>query len=256
LAPNRKLPGFDGYYKGLVNMKCYICSAEYVQQTGSYEFLSENYTKSDNPIKVKKAKRINKYNLGHKKFYRIKDRQRNIVKDFVNLGLNDFLKSNSDLKLLIVENLNFTYTNHKFSKIQRRRLSSWIKGIMKDRNSFKCQQNGVLLEDINAAYLSQTCPLCWYVHKENRHGDLFHCLSCGFEGQADYVSSLNALLRFKDPDIGRFTPYKEVKGILQERFNNRLRLSNQDSRNLSRSFAEAAERRLLSPSESELAKSV
>jgi hypothetical protein len=41
LAPNRKLPGFDGYYKGLVNMKCYVCSAEYAQQTGSYEFKSK-----------------------------------------------------------------------------------------------------------------------------------------------------------------------------------------------------------------------
>jgi IS605 OrfB family transposase len=203
--------------------------------------LSKNFIKTGDPAKVKKAKNIIKYNLGKDKFYNIKNYQKSQVKDFVNVTLNDFFKSNSDLKLLVAENLNFSYSNNKFSKEQRRRLSAWIKGLLKNRLLFKCQQNGVLLEDVNAAYTSQACPRCGYSHGDNRHGDMFHCLNCGFEGESDYISSLNILSRLNDPDIDRFTPYKEVKKILDKRFNDRLRLPNLDSRHRSGSLtAEAA----------------
>jgi hypothetical protein len=89
---------------------------------------------------------------------------------------------------------------------------------MVQRIEFKCQQNGVLLAEVNAAYTSQTCPFCGFVHKDNRKGDKFHCLSCGREGDADYFASLNILSRFKDQDIGLYTPYLKVKDILMRRF--------------------------------------
>ena len=205
--------------------------------------LSKNYIKSRDSIKIKKAKNINKYNLGRKKFYRIKDYHRNLVKDFVNLSLNDFFKSNPNLKLLVTENLNFSYTSKKYNRVQKRRLNSWIKGILKNRLLFKCQQNGVLLESVNAAYTSQICPQCGYLHKDNRQGGIFHCLYCGFEDSADYVSSLNILSRFSDPDIDLFTSYKEVNKILIKRFNDRLSLPNLDSRYRCSSLALSGEAR-------------
>jgi hypothetical protein len=92
---------------------------------------------------------------------------------------------------------------------------------LRQRIEFKCQQNGVLLAEVNAAYTSQTCLFCGFVHPGNRKGDKFHCLNCGREGDADYFASLNILSRLDDPDIGRYTPYREVREILVERFETR-----------------------------------
>ncbi|EQD55564.1 transposase IS605 OrfB, partial [mine drainage metagenome] len=80
----------------------------------------------------------------------------------------------------------------------------------------------------NAAYTSQTCPepTCGYVSSDNRHGDRFHCRNphweCNWQGDADYVAAMNLMVRIDDPEIVRFTPYQEVKKILDERFLRRM----------------------------------
>ncbi|MHB0886799.1 MAG: zinc ribbon domain-containing protein [Bacillota bacterium] len=64
-------------------------------------------------------------------------------------------------------------------------------------------------------------PTCGYVHKDNRHGDRFHCPQCGWDGDADVVAGMNLLHRLDDPDINRWTPKIRVKAILVERFRRR-----------------------------------
>ena len=61
-------------------------------------------------------------------------------------------------------------------------------------------------------------PACGYVHRDNRHGDRFHCLQCGRDGDADVVAAENLLARVHDAEIHRWTPVDRVKGILLERF--------------------------------------
>ncbi len=80
------------------------------------------------------------------------------------------------------------------------------------------------MKAVNAAYTSQTCPKpsCGYVSRDNRRGDAFHCRNphwdCNRRGDVDHVAAMNLKLRIKDREISRFTPYKDVKEILNERF--------------------------------------
>ncbi|MCP4350780.1 MAG: transposase, partial [Desulfobacterales bacterium] len=43
---------------------------------------------------------------------------------------------------------------------------------------------------------SQKCPACTHTQRENRNGEEFECLKCGYSEQADFVGSLNILHRF------------------------------------------------------------
>ena len=98
-----------------------------------------------------------------------------------------------------------------------------MKGYIRERLEYVSQLNGVKLEDVNAAYTSQTCHLCGAFGV--RKGDKFYCAEHG-EMDADYNASLNILLRFFDEEIKLWMSPQQVKAILLER----LRLSNQDSR--------------------------
>ena len=75
---------------------------------------------------------------------------------------------------------------------------------------------------MHAAYTSQTCPACGLVEAKNRRGDMFQCLDCGYGEYADRVAAINLLARSDDPEVTRYTPYREVRSILLERFHRRL----------------------------------
>ena len=173
---------------------------------------------------LKKVRNMMKFNFGHIKYGKITDIERKELERQINEALNKFLDA-ENIHTLVVENLNFSSWKRYLTKDQKRRFSAWLKGYLKRRIEYKCQQNGVLLAEINPAYTSQTCPFCGYVHSDNRMGSKFHCLSCGREGDADYFASLNILSRLGDPDIGLYTPYKKVKEILERRYERLLSAS-------------------------------
>jgi len=57
---------------------------------------------------------------------------------------------------------------------------------------YKAKLHGVDVLAVPPAYTSQTCPGCGHTDKKNRPSrDAFVCRSCGYEGNADYVASLN-----------------------------------------------------------------
>ena len=80
-----------------------------------------------------------------------------------------------------------------FSKQTNRLLSSWVRGIIAERLSFKTALQGVKLVKVPAAYSSQRCPYCGCVCRESRKGDRFECVHCGAKGHADRVACLNLL---------------------------------------------------------------
>jgi hypothetical protein len=51
---------------------------------------------------------------------------------------------------------------------------------------------------------------------------MFHCRNpyweCNWQGDVDHVAAMNLLNRIEDRQISRFTPYGQVKKILDERF--------------------------------------
>lgn len=77
--------------------------------------------------------------------------------------------------------------------------------------------NCVQLEEVNPAYSSQLCRNCGAVDAKNRDGEQFACITCKYKGDANLNASLNIRDRIFDPEIGIYTPYKQVKEILLTR---------------------------------------
>lgn len=171
----------------------------------------------------KKAKKIRKHNLGRKKL-RKKRRKRELrLKEEVNRGLNQFLKKAP--RVIGCEDLSRFEVKCKSKKVSRL-ISSWIKGVIRDRIDFKCPQRGSLVKRVNPAYSSQVCPLCGWVERKNRTGDVFSCRFCARRGYSDEFAAkelLRELLRrVYDASIPLWTGKNRVKEILLERFRRSL----------------------------------
>jgi len=175
-------------------------------------------------LKPKKAKRMRRYNLGKDKLQAKKRTSRAALECEINRGINQLLTMKNP-SVLITEDLRHLFTYHH-SKKMNRRFSFWLKGKIQERISFKALAEGFRHEQVNPAYGSQTCPLCGFVDSKNRKGDRFKCLHCRHEDIVDRVAALNYAGRFGDPEIGLYTPYNQVKLILQSRFHRRLEAGN------------------------------
>jgi len=170
--------------------------------------------------RTKKAKRMRQCNLGRKKHHAKTTRAQATLKKEINTGINQLINAKKP-SLLITEDLRHTFTFNKPKHVNRK-LSSWLKGELQDRIEFKALAEGFRHEQVNPAYGSQSCPYCLFVDQKNRNRDSFKCLHCGYEDHADRVAALNYYSRFGDREIGQYTPYAQVKAILQERFHRRL----------------------------------
>jgi putative transposase len=208
---------------------------------------------------AKKTKNTNlrKYNLGKKKQHATKKRTRTTLEKEINTAINKLIQTNKP-SMVITEDLHHTFRYDKPKEVNRK-LSNWLRGTLQDRMSFKALAEGFewraglarteanklnviskdeleLLqrvrqsrtarmrrhEQVNPAYGSQSCPYCEFVDPKNRIRDSFRCLYCGHEDISDRIAALNYARRIDDPEIGRYTPYREVKTILLDRFHRRL----------------------------------
>lgn len=62
--------------------------------------------------------------------------------------------------------------------------------------SYKLAWAGGVLELVSPQHTSQTCPECGHVSKEKRVSqEIFSCVACGFEENADWVAAINILQR-------------------------------------------------------------
>ena len=83
----------------------------------------------------------------------------------------------------------------KRSKSFRKALIPWTYRPVLNRIEEKSQEYRVLLIKINPAYTSQACPSCEKVSKENRKGEKFCCVNCGYQLDADTNASQNILIK-------------------------------------------------------------
>jgi putative transposase len=130
----------------------------------------------------------------------------------------------TEAKVIVSEDL-----SHHFSfgniKNMNRRLSSWLRNSLKERLSFKALVKGFDHKQVNPAYTSQTCPYCGFVDASNRcshNKNKFVCQHCKTEGHSDVFAAINLKARYADNHITRYTPYRDVKAILLDRFHHRL----------------------------------
>lgn len=104
----------------------------------------------------------------------------------------------STASLVVVENLTGITKNTKrrLVKSMRRSIGRWNVRYWLGTLQRKCEDNRVGFRTVSPYKTSQTCSSCGYVDRRNRSGELFRCLECGFEANADVQASRNILARF------------------------------------------------------------
>ena len=167
----------------------------------------------------KKAGRIRKFNLGHKKQRQNQRKKRAELARQINTAINQVIKKRQP-QVIVTEKLDLR--GKAKSKKLSRRVSMWTRRLLNERVDFKASAGGSRREQVNPAYSSQMCPTCGFVNKDNRRGDTFQCTHCGHRGSADRVAAENLKARHQDPEITLYTPKERVKSILLVRFNARL----------------------------------
>ena len=175
-----------------------------------------------------KASRVRRQNLGRRKLRVKRLRGEAAVKTMVGQAVRQALKDRPSV--VAIEDLSHLRGRTKSRKLSRI-VSRWARSALRERLEFRTEAGCSRLETVNAAYTSQTCPnpACGFVHRDNRHGDSFHCLQCGWDGDADVVAGTNLLARVDDLDIHLWTPKEKVKAILDERFRRRKETGTHDS---------------------------
>ena len=156
---------------------------------------------------------IKKYNLGYKKYNRLKNKFDSKIKSTVNYSLNQFIETEFPTEI-INERLDF-YGKKKYGKRNNRLMSSWMKGYTQERIEYKSKEKQIINTEINAAYTSQECGKCGAIGL--CEGGVFYCLSCNRAVPAHINSAQVVRNRKYDKAITLNMPPNQVLKILMER---------------------------------------
>ena len=172
-----------------------------------------------------KADKIVRKNLGRKKL----DERSKVSKEHIRtIVFSAFHKVVNKAEHIVCEDLTAPMSKSKFGKNMNRRLSSWTKGVIVEAMENISQRRGSTLHYVNSAYTSQMDSMTGLLQGKRVDDKFYH--ANGEVGQSDINAARNILARLSDQEIGRWTPYKQVKSILLKRGRaNRLKLLNQDS---------------------------
>lgn len=174
---------------------------------------------------AKKKPWVTHHNLGRKKLNKQSTKHQFGVRTLVHEAVNRVIDKTA---VIVTEDLTSPIAGKKFGKNVNRRLSSWTKGVIANAIENVSRRRGSTVVYINAAYTSQM-DSCDGSLSGKRCGEKFYREN-GEVLQADVNAARNVLARLHDPEIGRWTPYQQVKSILLQRNSaNRLKLLNQDS---------------------------
>jgi IS605 OrfB family transposase len=172
-----------------------------------------------------KTARIEKNNLGRKKLDNHSKTTKQQVRDVVFKAVHVVVDKAC---VVAAEDLSSPFVSGKFEKNTNRRLAAWTKGVIAEALDSVSRRRGSSVVLVNAAYTSQTDSKTGCLIGI-RKGDRFY-RETGEVLQADENAALNVLARLSDSEIGRYTPYRQVKRILQDRTKrHRLGLLNQDT---------------------------
>jgi IS605 OrfB family transposase len=101
--------------------------------------------------------------------------------------------------LIVVEQLKNITKNSRgrgLNKTTRYLLSRWNVRYWLSRLEQQCERNRVSFRTVPAYYTSQRCSVCGHTEQGNRNGEIFCCLNCGYQDNADVQASRNILQRF------------------------------------------------------------
>lgn len=100
-----------------------------------------------------------------------------------------------DISTLILEDLNKVKHKSKYNRKMNSKMQYWSYPSVISKFEMLCEEQGINLQKVSAAYTSQTCSNCGFRHKENRNNEIFLCLRCGMSLDADFNAALNILHR-------------------------------------------------------------
>lgn len=160
-----------------------------------------------------KAERIRKNNLGSLKRNSRQKRFEEKAADLIYKAVHRLVDEGEDI---VVEDLTAVFQQQKELPAKVKRwLSTWVKGKIREALDSVAELRGARVHPVNAAYTSQTDSSTG-VLSGRRQGDRFYRES-GENVHADTNAARAILLRFFDPEITLYTPYTEVKAILERR---------------------------------------
>jgi hypothetical protein len=171
--------------------------------------LEKKHRKAGNTAK---ADRIKTCNLGRKKIEARKARAQKQLRTIAYKAMHGIVDKAA---VIASEDLTSPIASKVQWKKYNRRMSAWAKGVLAQSLDSVCMQRGAKHVLVNAAYTSQMDSATGLLEGK-RVGDKFYRAN-GDVLQADHNAALNVLARLDDPDIARFTPFKEVRQILLAR---------------------------------------
>ena len=162
--------------------------------------------------RILKANRIRQCNLGRKK---IDTRKERVQKQLRTLAFQAAHRIVDKAAVVASEDLTSPIAAKQQWRRYNRRMGAWAKGVLAEALDSVCEQRKASHVLVCGAYTSQMDSNTGLLQGK-RVGDKFYREN-GDVLQADHNAALNVLGRLDDPDISRFTPYRDVRRILLAR---------------------------------------
>ena len=101
-------------------------------------------------------------------------------------------KAKGTSSAIAIEDLSGIRTRTTVRKGNRYVHNSWSFYQLRQFIEYKAKEVGIPVISVNPRNSSRECPNCHAISRKNRpERSRFRCISCGFEGEADFIASLN-----------------------------------------------------------------
>lgn len=124
------------------------------------------------------------------RYRRLAVRIRRYIKNNVQRWVRSLLQAHSPEEV-ILEKLNFVAENSGLGRRMNRLLRGFGQAVFKQCIKSWSELKEFKVTEVEAAYTSQMCSSCGFVHRANRKGNSFGCLSCGYLAHADVNAAKN-----------------------------------------------------------------
>ena len=133
--------------------------------------------------KLQKAKHIDAVK-------RINDKEQRIMRDIDHKLSHDIVETAvvHDVKVIKLEQLTNIRSTTRTSRKNNHSLHNWSFYRLAQFIEYKAKIAGIVVEYVNPAYTSQTCPVCGHVHHAN---DRNYTCKCGFHIHRDLLGAMN-----------------------------------------------------------------
>lgn len=137
----------------------------------------------------------------NKKAKKLLNKYHNENDRLISQSCKEYIKSLGKDKsiMTVLEKLDIKEFNR--SKHDNSMHSMFVRGQLQKRLMEMLNWKGYQFMEVEPTFTSQTCPICGYLHKENRKEKDFKCQCCGYKDDADHVGALNIKSRATDEEM-------------------------------------------------------